>query len=90
MAHTSAFKTPEGEVAFLAAYDAAKDGYIKFHQHDLEAENLPIPPAERRVVIHRVLESDPPAYLLTGRLRGEGPEQTVLLILGSEHNEAMW
>ena len=66
------------------------DGYIKLYQSDLEAGDLPIPPAEPRVVIHQVLESDPPAYLLMGRLREEGPEQTVLLILAPEHIEAMW
>jgi hypothetical protein len=72
---------------FLDNWD---DGYVKFYQSDLEAGNLPIPPAAPRVVIHRVLESDPPAYLLMGRLREGGPEQTVLLILGPEHIEAMW
>ena len=72
---------------FLDNWD---DGYVKFYQSDLEAGNLPIPPAEPRVVIHRILESDPPAYLLMGRLREGGPEQRVLLILGSEHIEAMW
>jgi hypothetical protein len=72
---------------FLDNWD---DGYVKFYQSDLEAGNLPIPPAEPRVVIYRILESDPPAYLLMGRLREGGPEQRVLLILGSEHIEAMW
>jgi hypothetical protein len=72
---------------FLDNWD---DGYVKFYQSDLEAGNLPLPPAEPRVVIHRVLESDPPAYLLMGRLREGGPEQTVLLILGPEHIDAMW
>jgi len=72
---------------FLDNWD---DGYVKFYQSDLEAGNLPIAPAAPRVVIHRVLESDPPAYLLMGRLREGGPEQTVLLILGPEHIEAMW
>ena len=66
------------------------DGYIKLYQSDLEAGNLPIPPAEPRVVIYRVLGSDPPAYLLMGRLREGGPEQTVLFVLGPEHIEAMW
>jgi hypothetical protein len=72
---------------FLDNWD---DGYVKLYQSDLEAGNLPLPPAAPRVVIHRVLESDPPVYLLMGRLREEGPEQTVLLILGPEHIEAMW
>jgi hypothetical protein len=66
------------------------DGYVKVYQSDLEAGNLPIPPAEPRIVLYQVYDSDPPAYLLMGRLREEGPEQTVLLILGSEHIEAMW
>jgi hypothetical protein len=72
---------------FLDNWD---DGYVKFHQSDLEAGNLPIPPAAPRVVIYRVLDSDPPAYLLMGRLRDGGPEQRMLLILGPEHIEAMW
>lgn len=72
---------------FLDNWD---DGYVKFSQSDLGAGNLPIPPAEPRIVIYEVLDSDPPAYLLMGRLREGGPEQTVLLILGPEHIEAMW
>jgi hypothetical protein len=72
---------------FLDNWD---DGYVKVHQSDLEAGNLPLPPAEPRVVIYRVLDSDPPQYLLMGRLREGGPEQTVLLVLGPEHIEAMW
>jgi hypothetical protein len=72
---------------FMDNWDA---GYVKLYQSDVEAGNLPIPPAEPRVVIHRVLESDPPQYLLMGRLRDGGTEQRVLLILGSEHIEAMW
>ena len=72
---------------FLDNWD---DGYVKFYRSDLEAGNLPVPPAEPRVVIHRVYDSDPPGYLLMGRLRKEGPEHRVLLILGSEHIEAMW
>lgn len=72
---------------FLDSWD---DGYVKLYLSDMDAGNLPIPPAEPRVVIHRVLDSDPPAYLLMGRLREEGPDQKVLLILGPEHIEAMW
>ncbi|MEE4239790.1 MAG: hypothetical protein V2I51_23975 [Anderseniella sp.] len=72
---------------FLDNWD---DGYVKLYQSDLDAGNLPVPPEEPRVVIYRVLDSDPPAYLLMGRLREGGPDQTVLLILGPEHIEAMW
>ena len=72
---------------FLDNWD---DGYVKVYQSDLEAGNLPIPPAEPRVVLYRVYDSDPPAYLLMGQLREEGPEWSVLLILGSEHIDAMW
>jgi len=85
-----ATKRPEESGWIEIFLDNWDDGYAKFYQSDLEAGNLPIPPAEPRVVVYRVLESDPPAYLLMGRLREGGPEQTVLLILGSEHIEAMW
>jgi hypothetical protein len=85
-----ATKRPE-ETGWIEIFlDNWDDGYVKFYQSDLEAGNLPIPPAEPRVVIYRVLESDPPAYLLMGRLREGGLEQRVLLVLGSEHIEAMW
>jgi hypothetical protein len=85
-----ATKRPE-ETGWIEIFlDNWDDGYVKLYQSDLEAGNLPILPAEPRVVIHRVLGSDPPAYLLMGRLREGGPERTVLLILGSEHIEAMW
>jgi len=85
-----ATKRPE-ETGWIEIFlDNWDDGYIKFYQSDLEAGNLPIPPAEPRVVIYEVLDSDPPAYLLMGRLREGGPERRVLLILGSEHIEAMW
>jgi len=85
-----ATKRPE-ETGWIEIFlDNWDDGYVKFYQSDLEAGNIPIPPAEPRVVIHRVLDSDPPAYLLMGRLRENGPEQRVLLILGPEHIEAMW
>lgn len=66
------------------------EGFVKVYLSDLEAGRLPTPPAEPRVVLYEVYDSDPPTYLLMGRLRGGGPEQTVLLILGSEHIEAMW
>jgi hypothetical protein len=85
-----ATKRPE-ETGWIEIFlDNWDDGYVKLYQSDLEAGNLPILPAEPRVVIHRVHGSDPPAYLLMGRLREGGPERTVLLILGSEHIEAMW
>jgi len=85
-----ATKRPEESGWIEIFLDNWDDGYVKVYQSDLEAGNLPIPPAEPRVVIYRVLESDPPAYLLLGQLREGGPEQRVLLILGSEHIEAMW
>lgn len=72
---------------FLDSWD---DGYVKLYPSDLEAGNLPDPPSEPRVVIYPVLESDPPAYLLMGRLRDGGPDQRILLVLGSEHISAMW
>ncbi len=85
-----ATKRPE-ETGWIEIFlDNWDDGYVKVYRSDLEAGNLPIPPAEPRVVIYEVLDSDPPAYLLMGRLREGGPEQRVLLILGSEHIEAMW
>jgi hypothetical protein len=71
----------------LASWD---EGFVKVYPADIEAGRLPIPPAEPRVVLYRVYDSDPPAYLLMGQLLENGPEQVVLLILGSEHIEAMW
>jgi len=70
--------------------DSWDEGYKKIHHSDLEAGRLPIPPEEPRVVLHRVRDSDPPEYLLMGQLREEGLEQSILLVLGSEHIEAMW
>ncbi len=70
--------------------DSWDEGFVKIYHSDLEAGRLPIPPAEPSVVLYRVHDSDPPEYLLMGRLREEGPEQRVLLVLGSEHIEAMW
>ena len=72
---------------FLDRWD---EGFVEISHSDLEAARLPIPPAEPRVVLYRVYDSNPPEYLLMGRLREEGPEQRVLLVLGSEHIEAMW
>ena len=66
------------------------EGFVKIYPSDLEAGRLPVPPAEPRIVLYRVYDSDPPEYLLIGRLRKEGPERRILLILGSEHIEAMW
>ena len=66
------------------------EGFVKIYPSDLESERLPAPPAEPRIVLYQVYDSDPPQYLLMGRLREDGPEQTVLLILGPEHIEAMW
>ena len=85
-----ATKRPE-ETGWIEIFlDNWDDGYVKVHQSDLEAGNLPIPPAEPRVVIYRVRDSDAPAYLLMGRLREGGPDRNVLLVLGSEHIEEMW
>lgn len=66
------------------------EGFVKIYPSDLEAGRHPVPPAEPRIVLYRVYDSDPPEYLLMGRLRKEGPERRILLILGSEHIEAMW
>jgi hypothetical protein len=83
-------KRPE-ETGWIEIYlDNWNDGYVKLYQSDLEAGNLPVPPEEPRIVIYEVLDSDPPSYLLMGQLREGDPEQTVLLVLGSEHIEAMW
>jgi hypothetical protein len=71
----------------LAGWD---EGFAKIYPSDIEAGRLPTPPAEPRVVLYEVLDSDPPEYLLMGRLREGGPEQRVLLVLGSEHIKAMW
>jgi hypothetical protein len=66
------------------------EGFVRLSPSDLEAGRLPAPPAEPRVVLYEVYDSDPPAYLLMGRLRKAGSEQTVLLVLGPEHIETMW
>ena len=72
---------------FMYSWD---EGFVKVYHPDLETGRLPIPPAEPRVVLYEVYESDPPGYLLMGQLREDGPERRVLLILGPEHIEAMW
>ncbi|MEJ2737971.1 MAG: hypothetical protein P8189_31190 [Anaerolineae bacterium] len=66
------------------------EGFVKIYPSDIKAGRLPAPPAEPRVVLYEVYDSDPPEYLLMGRLRKGGSEQRVLLVLGSEHIEAMW
>lgn len=69
--------------------DRWDEGFVKINGSDLAAGRLPVPPAEPRVVLYQVHDSDPPEYLLIGRLREEGPEHKVLLVLGSEHIEAL-
>jgi hypothetical protein len=66
------------------------EGFVEITPSDLEGGQLPTPPVEPRVVLYEVYDSDPPAYLLIGRLREEGLEQKVLLILVPEHIKAMW
>jgi hypothetical protein len=70
--------------------DRWDEGFAEISHSDLEAGRLPNPPAEPRAVLYRVYDSDPPQYLLIGWLREEGPEHKVLLILGSDHIEALW
>ena len=85
-----ATKRPE-ETGWIEIFmDNWDEGFVKVYHSDIEAGRLPIPPAEPRVVLYEVLDSDPPEYLLMGRLREGGPQQRVLLVLGSEHIEAMW
>ena len=72
---------------FMNGWD---EGFVEVHHSDLQAGRLPIPPAEPRVVLHRVVDRDPPEYLLMGRLLEGRPERSVLLVLGSDHIEAMW
>jgi hypothetical protein len=70
--------------------DRWDEGFTEISRSDLESGRLPIPPADPRAVLYRVYDTDPPQYLLIGRLSKEGPEHKVLLILGSEHIEALW
>ena len=72
---------------FMASWD---EGFVKISPSDLESGFLPTPPAEPRLVLYQVHESDLPEYLLMGRFQEDGPEWTVLLILGPEHIEAIW
>ncbi len=71
----------------LASWD---EGYVELHPSDLEAGRIPIPPAKPRLVLYEVHDSDPPQYLLMGRLLKEGQEWKVLLVLESGHIEALW
>ena len=85
-----ATKRPE-ETGWIEIFmDNWDEGFVKVYHSDIEAGRLPTPPPEPRVVLYEVLDSDPPEYLLMGRLREGGPQQRVLLVLGSEHIEAMW
>lgn len=70
--------------------DPGEQGYVKVSRSDVRAGRLPNPPAKHRIVLYRVHDSDPPEYLLMGRLRKDGSVQRVLLVLGREHIEAMW
>jgi hypothetical protein len=70
--------------------DPGDEGFVKLYSSDIEAGRLPVPPPEPCVVLYEVFDSEPPAYLLMGRLREGGQEQRVLLILGPEHIESMW
>ena len=83
-------KRPEESGWIEIFLDGWDEGYAKITQADLDAGRLPTPPAEPRVVIYEIHDSDPPTYLLMGQLQEGGPEQTVLLVLSSEHIEAMW
>jgi hypothetical protein len=83
-------KRPEETGWTKVLLDSWDEGYAEIDRLDLEAGGVPPLPEEPRVVIFEVRDSDPPAYLLMGRLREDGPEWKVLLILGSEHIEAMW
>ena len=85
-----ATKRPEESGWIEIFMDNWDEGFVKVYHSDIEAGRLPTPPPEPRVVLYEVLDSDPPEYLLMGRLREGGPQQRVLLVLGSEHIEAMW
>lgn len=65
-------------------------GYIKVYRSDVRAGRLPNLPMKHRAAIYQVRDSNPPEYIFMGRLRKDGPEQRVLLVLGSKHIEAMW
>ena len=67
-----------------------KDGFTKVYHSDIDTGRLPTPPTEPRVVLYQVYDTDPPEYLLMGQFREGEPEWKVLLVLGSDHIEAMW
>jgi hypothetical protein len=67
-----------------------KKGYSEVSVADLDAGRLPTPPATPRVVIYPIVGSDPPEYLLMGRLRENGPDWTVRLVLGTDHIAKLW
>jgi hypothetical protein len=85
-----ATKRPEESGWTKVMLDNWDEGYAVIDPADLEAGELPTPPAEPRVVMYEVVDADPPQYVLMGRLREDSPERRVLLILGPEHIEAMW
>ncbi len=70
--------------------DRGDEGFVEVLYSDLDAGQIPIRPIEPRVVIFRVLNTDPQKYLLMGQLREGGSEWIVLLILGSDHIDAIW
>jgi len=65
-------------------------GYSKVHHSDIRSKRFPDSPVKHRLAIYRVDDSDPPEYLLMGRLRKGGAVQRALMVLGSRHIEAMW
>ena len=72
---------------FLKSWD---EGFIKITPSDLDEGRLPVPPAELRIVLYEVVDTDPPEYLLIGRFQEQGLAQNLLLILGPEHIKDMW
>ena len=55
------------------------EGYVKIDPNDLQKDRMPAPPAEPRIVLYEVQDTDPSEYLLMGRLLEAGSEQKVLL-----------
>lgn len=83
-------KRPE-ETGWTEIYmDNWDEGFAEVYRADLEAGRFPTPPEEPRLVLYQVHDSLPPQYLLMGRPRADGPELTVLLVLGAGHIEALW
>jgi hypothetical protein len=70
--------------------DREDEGFVEVLHSDLDAGHIPIRPIEPRVILFQVQNTDPQEYLLMGQLREGGPEWVVLLILGSDHIEAIW